>query len=210
MIKIVTIGVYGFTEDAFFEALQAAGVQVFCDIRWRRGVRGAEYAFVNHKRLVARLESLGIEYMHRRDLAPTPEVRQRQKEADKSGKVAKRQRGILSSAFVAAYREEILADFDPQAFLDELPDGTGVVALFCVEREPVACHRSLVADRLHWMDGVTIEHLLPGLVPNDVTVEALEEASSRKNLESFSTTEASVTIQPTGGGGCSKNGFTIF
>ena len=85
MVRIVTIGVYGFREDAFFEALQDAQVDVFCDIRWRRGVRGAEYAFVNHKRLVARLESLGIEYVHRRDLAPTPEVRQRQKDADESG-----------------------------------------------------------------------------------------------------------------------------
>jgi hypothetical protein len=60
MIKIVTIGVYGFNEETFFDALQAAGVQVFCDIRWRRGVHGAEYAFVNHKRLVTHLESLGI------------------------------------------------------------------------------------------------------------------------------------------------------
>jgi uncharacterized protein (DUF488 family) len=162
MIKIVTIGAYGFTEETFFEALRAAGVRVFCDIRWRRGVRGAEYAFVNHKRLVTRLESLGIEYLHRRDLAPTPEIRQRQKDADKIGKVAKRKRGTLNPDFVTAYRDEILTDFDPQKFLDELPDGTEVVALFCVEREPAACHRSLVADRLRWLDGVVVENLYPG------------------------------------------------
>lgn len=171
MVKVVTIGAYGFTEDAFFGALQAARVQVFCDIRWWRGVRGAQYAFANHKRLAARMESLGIEYLHRRDLAPTPEIRQRQKDADKTGKVAKRQRGTLSPEFITAYRNEILAGFDPVTFIDELPEDTEVIALFCVEREPAACHRSLVADRLRRMDRVVVEHLLPGLSPNDVALE---------------------------------------
>lgn len=161
MKKIVTIGVYGYTEETFFEALRNARVQVFYDIRWRRGVRGAEYAFVNHKRLQARLESLGIEYLHRRDLAPTPEIRQRQKDADKAVKVAKRKRGSLSPDFISAYQDEILSGFDACAFLDEIPEGTNVVALFCVEREPAACHRSLIADRLGRVAEVTVEHLRP-------------------------------------------------
>ncbi|MCJ7701424.1 MAG: DUF488 domain-containing protein [Anaerolineales bacterium] len=161
MMKIVTIGAYGFTEEAFFKTLKAAGVQVFCDIRWRRGVRGADYAFVNHKRLQARLESLGITYLHRRDLAPTPEIRQRQKDADKTEKVAKRKRSTLSPDFMAAYQQDVLAGFDPRAFLDDLPEGAGVIALFCVEREPAACHRSLVAEKLGDAAGVEIEHLLP-------------------------------------------------
>ena len=38
-LQIVTIGVYGFKLDQFFQALQRAGVDTFCDIRWRRGVR---------------------------------------------------------------------------------------------------------------------------------------------------------------------------
>jgi len=38
-----------------------------------------------------------------------------------------------------------------------------VIALFCVEREPAACHRSLVSDRLRWTDGVVVEHLLPAI-----------------------------------------------
>ena len=161
MIKIVTIGVYGFTEEAFFEALQNAGVQAFIDIRWRRGVRGAEYAFANHQRLQARLEALGIAYFHRRDLAPSPEIRQRQYEIDKAGKVAKRKRSVLSQDFINAYRGEVLADFDSRAFLDDLPEGIKVVALFCVEREPAACHRSLVADRLGQVQGIEVEHLRP-------------------------------------------------
>ncbi|MBL7163796.1 MAG: DUF488 domain-containing protein [Anaerolineales bacterium] len=161
MLKIVTIGVYGFTAETFFETLQTAGVQFFCDVRWRRGVRGAAYAFANHKRLQARLESLGIAYHHRRDLAPTPEIRQRQSDADRRGRVAKRKRASLSAEFVSAYQAEILSDFDPHEFIAALPEGARVVALFCVEREPAACHRSLLAEKLHRVEGIEVEHLQP-------------------------------------------------
>ncbi len=161
MIKIVTIGVYGFTEDGFFQALQKAKVDTFCDIRQRRGVRGAKYAFVNSKRLQERLTELGIRYLHRKDLAPTTAVRQRQKEADKANKTAKRQRTALGSAFIAAYQAEILADFAPQSLLDDLDPDTQTVALFCVEREPAACHRSLVANKLQRELGLAMEHIVP-------------------------------------------------
>src|SRR4051812_16785995 len=81
--KIVTIGVYGFDEAGFFQALQAAQVDTFCDIRRRRGVRGAEYAFANRQRLAARLAALGIRYLHRLDLAPTNAMRAVQYADDK-------------------------------------------------------------------------------------------------------------------------------
>lgn len=161
MTKFITIGVYGATEDSFFQALKTSGVDTFCDIRQRRGVRGAQYAFVNSKRLQAKLADVGIRYLYRKDLAPTTAVRQRQKDADKASKTAKRQRRTLGSTFIAAYKEDILADFDPQALLDDLPSDAEVVAFFCVEREPVACHRSLVADKLQDEMRLTVEHIVP-------------------------------------------------
>jgi uncharacterized protein (DUF488 family) len=162
MIKIVTVGVYGFQENSFFDALSAAKVEVLCDIRWRRGVRGSDYAFANHKRLKHRLETMGIHYIHFKDLAPSPEIRQRQIDADQQNRVTKRKRTTLSQEFVATYKEEILSRFDPQAFWDSLPAGTEVAALLCVERYPEACHRVLVADALRQSLGANIEHLLPG------------------------------------------------
>ena len=161
MVRILTIGAYGFTEESFFDAIQAAGVQVFFDIRWRRGVRGAEYAFVNYQRLKNRLDSLGISYIHLRNLAPTPEIRQRQKDVDKTERVPKRKRVLLTPDFITAYQEKVMAEFDPQKFLEELPVGTDVIALFCVEREPAACHRSLVAERLQNLNQVFVDHLMP-------------------------------------------------
>ena len=160
-MKLVTIGVYGFDEEAFFQALQAAEVDVFCDIRQRRGMRGATYAFANSQRLQRRLAELGIRYLYRQDLAPTKSGRDRQIEADKTQKVAKRQRSALGEAFIEAYRAEILVDFEPQSLLDDAGPDAQVMALFCVEREPAACHRSLVADQLRWTLGLEVEHIRP-------------------------------------------------
>ena len=160
-MNIVTIGVYGSKEEAFFSALQKAGVDTFCDIRWRRGVRGAEYAFVNSARLQRRLAELGIRYFHFQDLAPSPELRDRQYQADKAQHTAKRQRTHLSEPFIQAYRQEHLAGFNSEKFLERLGAEARTVALFCVEREPAACHRSLLAERLELDLGIKVQHLVP-------------------------------------------------
>ena len=160
-LKLVTIGVYGFSELAFFSALQQAGVDTFCDIRWRRGVRGAEYAFANSARLQRRLATMGIRYRHFRQLAPSPALRRRQYESDQAAGTTKRQRAVLGESFVAGYRAEYLRLFDSRQFVGQLDADANTVALFCVEREPAACHRSLVAERLQQDLGGQVIHLLP-------------------------------------------------
>ena len=157
--RILTIGVYGYDEEAFFDALQQAGVDLFCDVRLRRGVRGAQYAFANSQRLQARLEELGIAYLHCKDLAPTKEIRALQYAADDEEKVAKRKRETLSPTFAEAYRDQVLAHFSVLDFLGALPPDTGAVVLFCVERAPEACHRSLAADMIAAELGVEVEHI---------------------------------------------------
>jgi uncharacterized protein (DUF488 family) len=157
--EFVTIGVYGFDEASFFQALQDARVDTFCDIRRRRGVRGSGYAFANSQRLQARLAELGIRYLHRPDLAPSLAVRQVQDAVDKAGKTAKRQRASLDPGFIDAYRREVLDGFDSRRFVEELGEAH-VVALFCVERHPAACHRSLLAERLATDLRVSVKHVL--------------------------------------------------
>jgi uncharacterized protein (DUF488 family) len=160
-IKFVTIGVYGWDEEGFFGALRRAEVDLFCDLRARRGVRGAEYAWANSQRLQARLAGLGIHYVHHPELAPSEETRAAQHAVDRAAKVARRRRAVLSPAFAEAYRRERLETFDSAAFVGSLGSDVGVAALFCVEREPAACHRSLVAARLAADLGVEVVHLLP-------------------------------------------------
>ncbi len=162
-MQIVSIGVYGFSEEAFFEKLRIAGVDTFCDIRWRRGVRGKDYAFANSGRLQKRLAELGIRYLYFRELAPSPALRKRQTDADKAAGIAKRKRANLGEAFIAGY-QEAMSGFDSRKFIESLGGEARVAALFCVERDPAACHRSLMAERLQKDLGpeIKLEHLLPG------------------------------------------------
>ena len=159
MPEIATIGAYGWSAETFFDALVCEQVGSFCDVRARRGVRGAEYSFANSKRLQGRLQELGIAYHHRPDLAPTDAVRKAQYALDAKAGVGKLNRSELSPEFISAYRAECLSGFDAEAFLDEV-GGHGRICLFCVERDPEACHRSVLAERLA-SEGAMVTHLVP-------------------------------------------------
>lgn len=158
--KLVTIGVYGFDEEGFFRALRKARVDTFCDVRRRRGLRGREYAFANSRRLQDRLAALDVRYIHRQDLAPSDAMRNAQAREDARAGIARRKREVLGEAFVRAYRE-VLGALDPQAFADSLGPDARTVALFCVERAPAACHRSLLAEHLAAALKLPVEHLQP-------------------------------------------------
>jgi uncharacterized protein (DUF488 family) len=159
--RIVTVGAYGFTADRFFATLREGGVDTFLDIRQRRGVRGSEYAFANRARLEAALAEMGIRYLHEIGLAPTTAIRTAQYAVDAASHVAKRQRETLSPEFRAAYTREILGPFDVRGMIDALPTETRVLALFCVERAPEACHRHLVASEMARLTGLPVQHLVP-------------------------------------------------
>jgi uncharacterized protein (DUF488 family) len=158
---VTTIGVYGYTAERFLETLTDAGVLLLLDVRQRRGVRGPEYAWANAKRLQAALEEAGIVYEHHTELAPTTELRQVQYAEDDRRGVGKRSRTELAPAYRDRYLAEILDRADLSALAASLPRD-GAAALFCVERDPEACHRSLVAERLETEHGLAVEHLRPG------------------------------------------------
>jgi uncharacterized protein (DUF488 family) len=158
--RLATVGVYGFSAEAFLAALRRADVRVLLDVRQRRGVRGTEYAWANAKRLQAAVVEAGIEYRHHPELAPTTELRQLQYAEDDRQGVGKRSRTELAPAYRERYVAEILDRADLGAVAAVLPE-EGAAALLCVERDPEACHRSLVADRLAARHGVTVEHLRP-------------------------------------------------
>ncbi len=160
--EIVTIGVYGFEREAFLQALLDAHVNIFCDLRARRGVRGSQYTFANSARLQQLLQELGIRYVHCKNLAPSAALRAIQTEEDKRAHVAKRTRSVLSQRFIQAYEQEYLSQFNPQQFITQVADNASVICLFCVEREPDACHRSLVAQRLQQESGLHVTHILSG------------------------------------------------
>ena len=115
--KIVTIGVYGFDKDSFFQALIDANIDTFCDIRLRRGMRGSEYAFANSKALQQKLSELGIKYVYAKDLAPSQTIREKQKQEDEKLGVAKRSRKGLGQTFILGYEQQCLSSFDAQCLM---------------------------------------------------------------------------------------------
>ena len=160
MPELRTIGVYGFTAESFLHCLQQGGVSMLLDVRQRRGVRGPEYAWANSQRLQASLAGAGIAYRHHRELAPTTELRQLQYAEDGRRGVGKRTRRELAPAYVGRYTAEILDVADLEQIRSVLPSA-GRAALFCVESDPRACHRMLVAERLAEQHGIPVGHLRP-------------------------------------------------
>ncbi|HSC21617.1 MAG TPA: DUF488 domain-containing protein [Solirubrobacterales bacterium] len=159
MAEFATIGVYGFDGPGFIRALREAEVGIVLDVRQRRGVRGSEYAWANSKRLQAALGEAGIGYSHLPELAPTTEMRQLQYEEDARKGEGKRSRSELAPAYVERYTEEVLDQADLEPIVRFV--GNNKAALLCVERDPEACHRSLIAARLEQELGAPVTHLRP-------------------------------------------------
>ncbi len=159
-MEFYTIGVYGSTEKDFFDKLIKSGIDTFCDIRQRRGVRGSKYSFVNSNRLQQKLNELEIKYGHVIGLAPSSDVRELQKEVDLQKGELKSERQELGKVFVIGYKNKILSKFDFENFIENLEQiGASKIALFCVEQYPQACHRSIVAETLEKQYHFKINHL---------------------------------------------------
>ena len=159
-LEFFTIGVYGSNESSYFSKLIKNNIDLFIDVRQRRGVRGAKYSYVNSKRLQHKLSELGIQYLHIIDLAPTKEIRTLQRIDDEKNKNTKRSREELGVIFKENYINKILKPFDIDSFIQSLMNsGSKKVVFFCVENHPRACHRSLITDLLSKNYNFTINHL---------------------------------------------------
>lgn len=158
--RVATIGVYEADLESFLAALRAADVALLLDVRQRRGVRGREYAWANSQRLQAALREAGVAYEHHSELAPTTELRRLQYVEDDRLGVGKRSRRELAPAYVEGYRREILDRVDLRPIVESMPE-EHTTALLCVERDPQACHRSLLADEMRATCGVEVVHLRP-------------------------------------------------
>ena len=159
-MEFFTIGVYNSSENDFFGKLLQNNIDTFCDIRQRRGVRGSKYSFVNSNYLQNKLEGLGIKYGYVQQLAPTSEIRELQKEIDREKGELKSERQSLGKIFIIEYKNKVLSNFNYDMFFESLDMiGAKRIVLFCVEEFPEACHRSIVAEKLHEKFNFTINHL---------------------------------------------------
>jgi uncharacterized protein (DUF488 family) len=96
-----------------------------------------------------KLKELNIHYLHIKELVPTKEIRNKQKEDDKQKNILKRDRHILGNTFINEYNNCILKNYDFDNLLSYIEKNNyNNIVFFCVEKEFNACHRSLVANEL--------------------------------------------------------------
>lgn len=151
MTKQHTIGGYGHTEESFFSALEDAAIDLFVDVRQRRGVRGPKYRFLNSRALQEGLARRRIDYFYMKEAAPTISIRETQKNADLKGGVMKHLRTRLSFSFREQYISSILSNLDRDRALQLFLKYENI-CFFCVEGPAAACHRSLIAE--HFEDAL--------------------------------------------------------
>ena len=89
---------------------------------------------------------MGIKYVHIKELAPSKELRGLQKRHDEHVGVTKTLRQTLSEEFVAVYKRDYLERLSLNELEQKIGIEAKVVALFCVEANPKACHRSIVSQ----------------------------------------------------------------
>ena len=143
--KIVTLGVYGFTEAGFFAALQRGGRGHVL----RHPLRGAACAGANTPSSTASAckrssPNSASAICTVKELAPSRALRQRQYAADKAERHRQAQARRAERAFrLPGIARNACAHSTAGSLSSNWGRSARVVALFCVERAPAACHRSL-------------------------------------------------------------------
>jgi len=132
MFTIYTVGYTKKSLEEFIRLLQQAGVDAVVDIRLRNTSQLAGFAKRDDLAFLLR-EGFHIEYEHRPDLAPTPEILDAYK----------------ASSDWPAYEQAflpLLAERDAEAIGRELLARYRHPCLLCAELTPERCHRRLVAE----------------------------------------------------------------
>src|SRR5687767_4467702 len=145
-IRLFTIGFTKKSAAAFFTKLQQAGVKRLIDVRLNNNSQLA--GFSKRDDLAYFLKAIaGIEYVHLLDLAPTADLLDRYKKADKDWPAYERY-------FLKLIAHRHIESTIPPNLLDG-------GCLLCSEHQPHHCHRRLVAEYLREKLGnLEIRHLV--------------------------------------------------
>ena len=126
-MKIFTIGFKGKSAEEFFEILKENGVVTVIDVRLNNSSQFAGFTKVTHLPYLLK-EIGGIEYLHLKILAPTPELRQ-----EKNWEI---------------YQKKFNALLEKRKVENSLWNKELLACLLCSEVKPDHCHRRLIAEYL--------------------------------------------------------------
>jgi uncharacterized protein (DUF488 family) len=134
MATVWTIGYERLSPEQLVAELEAAGIARVLDVRERPQSRRPG---MSKTKLGERLAAHGIAYEHHRTLGTPPEIRPFYRRSA----VREAARRYRAHAEAAAAREL-------DALAAELAGSGPATALLCLEAEPSACHRSVLAELL--------------------------------------------------------------
>jgi len=130
--RLYSIGYEGLTPDELVRHLQSLGVTLVVDVRYNPVSRKPGFS---RRALEKRLPESGITYRHEQTLGNPPDIR-----------------AVFTAGAVeeAAGRLRAVLDDIGATALERLADDarTTRVAVLCLERASVRCHRRIVTDRL--------------------------------------------------------------
>ena len=132
-MRIFTIGYEGVTQAELVSTLATAGVELLADVR---AVPLSRRPGFSKNILAAGLREAGIDYVGLKALGTPPEGREAARKGDHD-KLARVYAGQLALPEALAQSAQLLAMAEERA-----------TALLCFEREPSACHRSLLVEAI--------------------------------------------------------------
>ena len=145
-LLLATIGYESATQPRVIEALVEARVELLIDVR---AVAASRRAGFSKNLLAGGLNAAGIDYLHLKGLGTPKEGR----DLARAGK---------ASAMHAIFHEHMRTDTAMAALEQAVEESKGRrVCLLCLEADPHACHRSIVADMMRAKTGADVVHLHP-------------------------------------------------
>lgn len=162
MQRLMTIGYEEASIEDFLATLKRAQVTTLLDVREIPVSRRKGFS---KKALSQCVEEAGIKYRHEKDLGSPKAIRQ-QLHSD----------GDYSTYF-KSFTEYLKSQKPLLKTLASELDGN--VVLVCYERDPLTCHRSVVARQLETLTGLKVKHL-------GVTDGAGREGASTRSCEGIS------------------------
>jgi uncharacterized protein (DUF488 family) len=144
LLPIFTIGYEGRVQDELLDLLVASGTTLLLDVR---AVPMSRKPGFSKRLLGASAEARGIRYVHLQALG-TPKPG---REAARAGRAAEMQR-IFAAHMQTPPAQEALAA--ARGIVTSAP-----TCLLCFERDPLFCHRRIVADMVSAITNQKIQHL---------------------------------------------------
>lgn len=150
---LFTIGYQSTTVPNFLTELKSASVDLLVDVRAVAMSRRPGFA---KSALRANLETVGIEYLHLRELGTPADGRA----AARAGQHEEMHRIFRQQLATEAAQDELNV-------LADLVRGNQKIAILCFEADPQHCHRTIVAHALQELMHVSVVDLMPDVGESD-------------------------------------------